>query len=125
MHKVLKEKTRSISTWHSYIQEQENRPGYARKNTPEITSHTLAQNMGSPIGLLFDSPLIEKDEKKKKRDRREKGRIEGRSKEMANPPTPKAQYRPFSPWKKARASTAAMKRESYTCKKVMLPPLYV
>jgi hypothetical protein len=31
----VKEKTRSISTWHSYIQEQENRPGYARKNTPE------------------------------------------------------------------------------------------
>jgi hypothetical protein len=48
------------------------------------------------MGILFYSPLVERGGKKT-HDRREKGRIEGRRKRMANPPTPKTQYRPFSP----------------------------
>jgi len=89
------------------------RPGYAR----EYHTQNYYKSYGSPSGRDPEpaSPLPAMNNRKASRKGEPKG-----EKEERKPPTPKAQYRPFNP-RKARASTAAMKRESYTCKKVRLP----
>jgi hypothetical protein len=121
----VKEKTRSISTWHSYIQEQENRPGYARKNTPEnyYKSYVSPKRWAflSVSSLTF---LLSKEKKEENTIEGKRVESKGEEKKWQIHQHQRHSIDP-SAHGKARASTAAMKRESYTCKKVILPLLYV